>query len=49
MGQFTFIFVDSKNIKHKVWIQASTWRVAQKRFEEKYTDVKEVISAKKQS
>jgi hypothetical protein len=49
MGQFTFLFIDSKNIKQEVCIQASSWKVAQKRFEAKYQNVKEVIKAKKQS
>ena len=49
MGQFTFLFIDSKNIKQEVWIQASSWKVAQKIFEAKYKDVKEVIKAKRQS
>lgn len=49
MGQFTFIFIDSKNVKQEVWIQASSWKVAQKRFEDKYQYVKEIIKAKRQS
>jgi hypothetical protein len=49
MGQFTFLFIDGKNIKQEVWIQASSWKVAQKRFEAKYQNVKEIIKAKRQS
>jgi len=49
MGQFTFLFLNIENVKQEVWIQASSWKVAQKRFEAKYKNVQEVIKAKRQS
>lgn len=49
MGQFTYIFVDSENKKHTVWIQASSWKVAGDRFYKQHKNVKEVIRAKRQS
>jgi len=45
---YTFKYIDSSNKEYTVWIYASSWKKAQKKFEEENKDVKEIIKAKLQ-
>ena len=49
MGTFLFKYIDSEDKVHKVWIDASSWKIAQERFRENNRDIKEVITAKRHS